>query len=48
MTQYSRRDVLRLGAAAASIAAIGADTARRRPNILFVLLDEELHKTAQS
>jgi hypothetical protein len=40
MTQFSRRDVLRLTGAAASIAAFGADTARRRPNIVFVLLDD--------
>jgi uncharacterized sulfatase len=39
MTQFSRRDVLRL-TGAASIAAFGADTARRRPNIVFVLLDD--------
>jgi uncharacterized sulfatase len=36
----SRRDLLRLTGAALAGAAFGADTARKRPNILFVLLDD--------
>jgi hypothetical protein len=40
MTEFSRRDVIRLTGAAASIAAFSADSPRRRPNIVFVLLDD--------
>src|SRR5450432_1349001 len=40
MTQFSRRDILRLAGGALSTAALAADSARKRPNIIFMLMDD--------
>jgi uncharacterized sulfatase len=40
VTRFSRRDLLRLTGAAISTAALGADSTRKRPNIVFMLMDD--------
>ena len=40
MTRFSRRDLLRLTGAAISTAALGADSTHKRPNIVFMLMDD--------